>query len=330
MSSAGNDWNGQGRLIDIFEKKKVDRLSNNTVLGIDIGSRQSKAALLHDNQLYTALVPTGFFMQETADELIQTLIEKSGISRSDIKYIVSTGYGRIALKYNDIPNRIVTEIACHGMGAYYLGKDIKTVIDIGGQDSKAIKIDPNTGKVLDFAMNDKCAAGTGRFLERIANVLGLDINTIGPESLKSDNAMDVSAQCIVFAESEVVSERAKGRDVSDIAYGIHKSVARRVHSLLSRVGIEKNVLFTGGVSKNVGIKRAFEELLGFEISQSSIDTVYAGAIGAVVYADEYAKESVFSKGEEGNSFKLNISSIENAVEYQKELIVKKGLERKRQ
>ena len=130
MSSAGNDWNGQGRLIDIFEKKKVDRLSNNTVLGIDIGSRQSKAALLHDNQLYTVLVPTGFFMQETADELIQTLIEKSGISRSDIKYIVSTGYGRIALKYNDIPNRIVTEIACHGMGAYYLGKDIKTVIDI--------------------------------------------------------------------------------------------------------------------------------------------------------------------------------------------------------
>ncbi len=329
MSSNGNEWLGQGKLIDIFEQTKIDKLSNNTVLGIDIGSRQSKAALLHDKHLYTTLVPTGFFMQETADELIQILIDKSGINRADIKYIVSTGYGRIALKYEDIPNRIVTEIACHGMGAHYLGKDIKTVIDIGGQDSKAIKIDPDTGKVLDFAMNDKCAAGTGRFLERIANVLGLDINNIGPESLKSDDAMDVSAQCIVFAESEVVSERAKGREVSDIAYGIHKSVARRVHSLLSRVGIEQNVLFTGGVSKNVGIKRAFEELLGFEISQSSIDTVYAGAIGAAVYADKYASENAFERGVNTNSFKLNISSIENAVEYQKELIVKKETGKKK-
>ena len=302
---------------------------HNTVLGIDIGSRQSKGVLINKDKIYTALVPTGFFMQETAEEIITLLLEKSGIDRKDIKYIVSTGYGRIALSFDDIPNRIVTEIACHGMGAHYLGEDIHTVIDIGGQDSKVIKIDPLSGKVLDFAMNDKCAAGTGRFLERIANVLGLDVKEIGPESLKSEDAMDVSAQCIVFAESEVVSERAKGRAVSDIAYGIHKSVARRVYALLSRVGIEKNVLFTGGVSNNIGIKRAFEELLGFEISESSMDTVYAGALGAAAYADEYANEYSEEKVHSNKKFKLNLVSYQNAIDYQKELIVKKQTGKKK-
>lgn len=302
---------------------------HNTVLGIDIGSRQSKGVLLHKGNIYTALVPTGFFMQETAEDIIAELLEKSGLERKDVSFIVSTGYGRIALSFEDTPNRIVTEIACHGMGAHYLGDEIRTVIDIGGQDSKVIKIDPATGKVLDFAMNDKCAAGTGRFLERIANVLGMDVKEIGPESLKSNDAMDVSAQCIVFAESEVVSERAKGREVSDIAYGIHKSVARRVYALLSRVGIEKNVLFTGGVSNNIGIKRAFEELLGFEISESRMDTVFAGALGAAVYADEYANEFSEEKVHVKNNFKLNLVSYQNAIEYQKELIVKKQTGKKK-
>ncbi len=302
---------------------------HNTVLGIDIGSRQSKGVLLHKGNIYTALIPTGFFMQETAEEIITELLEKSGLERNDIRFIVSTGYGRIALSFDDIPNRIVTEIACHGMGAHYLSDEIRTVIDIGGQDSKVIKIDPATGKVLDFAMNDKCAAGTGRFLERIANVLGMDVKEIGPESLKSNDAMDVSAQCIVFAESEVVSERAKGRAVSDIAYGIHKSVARRVYALLSRVGIEKNVLFTGGVSNNIGIKRAFEELLGFEISESRMDTVFAGALGAAVYADEYANEFSDEKEHVKNTFKLNLVSYQNAIDYQKELIVKKQTGKKK-
>lgn len=329
MSLTQNSWDGYVKLTDIFEEKKVDSLFHNTVLGIDIGSRQSKGVLLYKDLIYTALVPTGFYMQETAENIISKLLEKSGLERNKIKYIVSTGYGRIALHYDDIPNRIVTEIACHGKGAHFLGEEIRTVIDIGGQDSKAIKIDPETGKVLDFAMNDKCAAGTGRFLERIANVLGLDVKEIGPKSLESQNAMDVSAQCIVFAESEVVSERAKGRDVSDIAYGIHKSVARRVYALLSRVGIEKNVLFTGGVSNNVGIRRAFEEQLGFKISDSKLDTVYAGAIGAAVFADEYANDYSEETAGSRSDFKLNLASYKNAIEYQRELIVKKQTGKKK-
>ncbi len=309
--------------LEIITEEKKKRLSGQNVIGIDIGSRQAKAVLFSGDEFYTTLIPTGYFMQQTADDLIDRLLQQSGLRPEDIKYIVSTGYGRIALSFEKIPNRIVTEIACHGMGAGFLGEDIRTVIDIGGQDSKAIKINPDTGKVLDFAMNDKCAAGTGRFLERIANVLAMDVKSIGEVSLRSEDPVDISAQCIVFAESEVVSERAKGRDVADIACGIHKSVVRRVYSLLKRVGIEKNVLFTGGVSNNEGVRHAFEQLMGYGFQVPKLDTVYAGAFGAAVYADKYLSE----EGEEGDrdsrEFTLDISSIQNAVNYQKELIVKR-------
>lgn len=313
---------------EVIDIEKVGSIPKHSVVGIDIGSRQSKAVLFSEKGLFTALVPTGFYMQETADELFEDLLKQSGLKREDIEYIVSTGYGRIALKFDDIPNSIVTEIACHGMGAHFLGHDIHTVIDIGGQDSKALKIDPETGRVLDFAMNDKCAAGTGRFLERIAAVLGMDVKSIGPVSLKSENGTDISAQCIVFAESEVVSERAKGTKVEDIAYGIHKSVARRVNSLLNRVGIEKNVLFTGGVSNNIGIKRAFEELLGFPIEDSRLDTVYAGALGAAVFAVDNASKKAVQNDDSAPKFELDLNSLNDAVAFERELITKKAAGKK--
>ncbi len=315
--------------LEIISENKRKRLSGQNVIGIDIGSRQSKAVLFTENELYTALVPTGYFMQQTAEELIDKLLLQARISRDDIRYIVSTGYGRIALSFDTVPNKIVTEIACHGMGASFLGENIRTVIDIGGQDSKAIKINPDTGKVLDFAMNDKCAAGTGRFLERIANVLEMDVKQIGETSLKSKDPVDISAQCIVFAESEVVSERAKGKDVADIAYGIHKSVVRRVYSLLKRVGIEENVLFTGGVSNNEGVRHAFEELIGSVFQVPKLDTVYAGAFGAAVYADKYLKEEKDLNDVRSQDFILDISSIVNSVNYQKELIIKKKTGKKK-
>lgn len=316
-------------LASVIDKSKTDKIPKATLVGIDIGSRQSKAAMLHNGQLFVAIMPTGYVMQEAADKLLQKLIEEAGIKMEDIDCIVSTGYGRVALDFKNIPNKIVTEIACHGMGAHFLGDGIHTIIDIGGQDSKAIRIDPETGKVIDFAMNDKCAAGTGRFLERIAKVLEMDTTTIGPASLKAKNPVDVSAQCIVFAESEVVSDRAEGKDVADIAAGIHASVARRVYGLLNRVGIEKNVLFTGGVSNNPGIVKAFEDLLGFPVSTARLDTVYAGALGAAILAGQYLGERNREKDGDGDTFSLDISSIESAMEYEKDLIIRKQTEKKK-
>lgn len=316
-------------LKDVIDESKIDKIPKATLVGIDIGSRQSKAAMLHDGALFVAIMPTGYVMQEAADELIDRLIGEAGIAREDIDCIVSTGYGRVALSFDQIPNKIVTEIACHGMGAHFLGSDIHTIIDIGGQDSKAIRIDPDTGKVIDFAMNDKCAAGTGRFLERIAKVLEMDTTTIGPISLQAGNPVDISAQCIVFAESEVVSDRAEGKNVADIAAGIHASVARRVYSLLNRVGIEKNVLFTGGVSNNPGIVKAFENLLGFPVSTSKLDTVYAGALGAAVLAGQYLGERNSEGDADGAGFSLDMSSLENAMEYEKDLIIRKQTGKKK-
>ncbi len=315
-------------LINVIDESKIDKLPKETLVGIDIGSRQSKAAMLHDGQLFVAIMPTGYVMQSVADDLLNKLIEESGIKKEDIDGIVSTGYGRVALDFGEIPSKIVTEIACHGMGAHFLGNDIHTIIDIGGQDSKTIRIDPETGKVIDFAMNDKCAAGTGRFLERIAKVLELDATTIGPISLQARNPVDISAQCIVFAESEVVSDRAEGRDAADIAAGIHASVARRVYSLLNRVGIEKNVLFTGGVSNNPGIVKAFEDLLGFPVSTAKLDTVYAGALGAAILAGQYLGEKREDE-DVSEQFTLDISSIENAMEYERDLIIRKQTGKKK-
>lgn len=317
------------KLEQVMDSGKIERIPKATLVGIDIGSRQSKAAMLHDGQLFTHIIPTGYVMQEAADMLIAKLTEEAGISREEIDFIVSTGYGRVALDFGTIPSKIVTEIACHGMGAHFLGENIHTIIDIGGQDSKAIRIDPETGKVTDFAMNDKCAAGTGRFLERIAKVLELDTTSIGPVSLEAKDPVAISAQCIVFAESEVVSDRAEGKDVADIAAGIHASVARRVYSLLNRVGIEKNVLFTGGVSNNPGIVKAFEDLLGFSVSTAKLDTVYAGAFGAAVFAGQYLSEKKTAKASDDNHFVLDISSLEEKMAYEKELIIKKKTGKKK-
>lgn len=294
---------------DYLVADTLNEIPDRTVVGIDIGSRQAKAVLFHDRELFTVLIPTGFVMKDTAAELLDKLLQESGLHRTDIDYIVVTGYGRVALKFEDIPYRIVTEIACHGKGAHFLGKNVQTIIDIGGQDSKAIRIDPNDGKVIDFAMNDKCAAGTGRFLEKISNVLGTDAKEIGEISLASDAPTPINSTCVVFAESEVVSSRAKGVPVSDLAAGIHESVAKRVSGLVNRVGVVPNVLFTGGVSNNVGMRKAFEDLLQLPIAESKLNTVFAGALGAAVFAAEYAEKHApsASSQEIAEEFHLDLS-----------------------
>lgn len=304
---------------DVLQADLINEIGDATVIGIDIGSRQGKAVLLHHRNLYTALLPTGYVMQKTADALIEQLLHEAELDFDQIDYIVVTGYGRIALKFDNVRYQMVTEIACHGKGAHFLGDNIKTIIDIGGQDSKVIRIDPKDGSVVNFAMNDKCAAGTGTFLEKISNVLGLDVTEIGEASLKATVPSKIDSTCVVFAESEVVSNRAIGESVENIAAGIHQSVARRVNGLLQRVGIESNVLFTGGVSRNIGMKTSFEKLLGVKIAESKLDTVFAGALGAAVFAVEFSIQNMPSIGNEDEPqeavrFQIDLTSYRKMLE----------------
>jgi predicted CoA-substrate-specific enzyme activase len=262
-------------------------MSKKIFLGIDIGSRTAKGVLLKDEQLYTAIQPTGLYMQETAEEIYKSLKESARLNGAKVDYAVFTGYGRVAVSFNDAPSKIVTEISCHAMGAHFLNPSTGTVIDIGGQDSKVIKVDRSTGKVLDFAINDKCAAGTGKFLETTSLLLGLGIEEIGEVALDSTKPSQISSQCIVFAESEIISLRAKGEKREDIAAGIHFAVARRIDNLLSRIGKDEDVLFTGGVSRNKGAEAALEETLRVKFSHVDLDTIYAGAVGAALFAKNY-------------------------------------------
>jgi predicted CoA-substrate-specific enzyme activase len=275
------------RVQDVIADERIGSLTKAPVIGIDIGSRQAKAVLIKDQDVYTAITASGVDSQETSDRLVKKLLKQAGIERSDIAFVIGTGYGRIALSYDDIRTEVVTEISCHAMGAHYLSAGTKTIIDIGGQDSKAIKVDPDNGRVREFVMNDKCAAGTGRFLEKIAELLDFKLEELGDRALESTKKVSISSQCVVFAESEVISLKVRGETREDIAAAIHFASARRVRNLVNRIGLEPDLLFSGGVSNNKGMKKALEELIGHPISSTKLDTVYAGALGAAVIAQQY-------------------------------------------
>jgi len=289
--SSGADITLSKTLAEVIDPALVGEITETTALGVDIGSRNAKAILLHDGKLYAALLATGIDMQSTAQELLDELFAAAGIALEDIDFIVGTGYGRVSLTFTTVPIEILTEISCHAMGAHYLNAPTRTIIDIGGQDAKAIQVDPETGKVIKFRMNDKCAAGTGRFLEKAAHLLDLTMYTVGPESLKSKKDLEVSSQCVVFAESEVISHRAKGELEADISAGVHMASAKRVVGLLRAIPLESDIVFTGGVSNNVGMKHALEKLIGQSIVVPRLDMVFAGALGAAVYAQRLAVEA---------------------------------------
>ena len=274
------------RVAEAIDSRQLPLISQRRVIGIDIGSRTGKAVLLADGNLYTAITPTGVHTQETADKLFKKLLKQTGLAQSEVECIVGTGYGRVALEFGAIPHKIVTEISCHAMGAHILNADVRSIVDIGGQDSKAIRVDPRNGKVVEFIMNDKCAAGTGRFLEKAAHLLELTTEQLGGEALKATKPSDISSQCVVFAESEVISLKAKGESRADIAAGIHIATARRVKNLFNRIGLEGELVFTGGVSNNLGMRKAVEDVLGHAISTVKLDSIYAGALGAAVLAQK--------------------------------------------
>ena len=248
--------------------------------GIDIGSITAKAALIRDNELIaTHVIKTGYDIQTAGKKVFNQIIAKSGLSKNNIKYIISTGYGRNSVEFAD---KAFTEIICHGTGAHFLNPEILGIIDIGGQDSKAICLD-NNGQIANFSMNDKCAAGTGRFIEVMANALELDLNQLGEFSLKSEKPSKISSICTVFAESEVISMIAKQEKREDIIAGIHESAAARIATLAAKVKIKEPVMMTGGVAKNKGMIKALEDRLKSKIITSD----YAqenGAIGAAVLA----------------------------------------------
>ncbi len=248
--------------------------------GIDIGSITAKAALIRGNQLFgTHVILTGYNPLNAGIKVFEILLEKMKVSKSDVKAIVSTGYGRASVNFAD---KAITEIICHGTGAYFINSEIRGVIDVGGQDSKAILLDTN-GQVQNFAMNDKCAAGTGRFLEVMANAMEVDLNQLGDISLKADNPSKISSICTVFAESEVISMIAGQQKRENIIAGIHESAAARVAILATKTKLIEPVVMTGGVAKNKGMVTALEKRLGFNIIVGD-SPQENGAIGAAVLA----------------------------------------------
>jgi predicted CoA-substrate-specific enzyme activase len=250
-------------------------------IGIDVGSVAAKA-VAYDGQNIIAkeIIPTGWSPKESGIVLFDKLIDNAKLHKSDIGTIVGTGYGRIALPFI---SRKVTEITCHGKGAHYLDASIRTVIDIGGQDSKVIKLD-QAGNIKDFLMNDKCAAGTGRFLQVMAHALEIDVSQLS-DIARGVEPQNINSMCTVFAESEVISLMASGASKESIAAGLLQSVCKKTYSLVSRVGVESKVFFSGGVSKNDLLREYLSEKLGVDII-SSEHAQFLGAIGAAVIGYE--------------------------------------------
>ena len=254
--------------------------------GVDVGSTQTKAIILDERReiVGRSLIDTGAYVSQAAERAFQEAVEDAGLRREDIGYVVGTGYGRFKVTFGDAQ---ITEISCHARGANLIFPGTRTVIDMGGQDAKGIKIG-ESGDVKDFVMNDKCAAGTGRFLANSAEALGLSLDAIGPLSLKGTSPVRLSTVCAVFVESDIMSYMAQGKKVEDILAGVHSAIASRTVALVRRVGIEAEVTFTGGVSRNLGMVKALEEKLQLPVNVSP-ESHFMGAIGAALLALERAE-----------------------------------------
>ena len=248
--------------------------------GIDIGSITAKAAIVEDGKLLgTKVIFTGYNAEAAGIKVYEEVLKENSLDKSSVKKVVATGYGRNSVKFAD---KSFTEIMCHAAGSHFLNPHIRSIIDIGGQDSKAILVDEK-GKVKNFVMNDKCAAGTGRFLEVMARALEVDLDEFGALSIKSKKPSKISSLCTVFAESEVVSLIARGEKRQDIIAGIHESIAARISSMVGRIGMKEPVMVTGGVARNIGVVRALGKKLGMKIEVSPYAQVN-GAIGAAFLA----------------------------------------------
>lgn len=255
-------------------------------MGVDVGSTASKCLILKNGSeiLGSAVIPAGTGTSGPARSVAAAL-EVVGIGQADIAAVTATGYGRNTFKPAD---HVVSELSCHAIGAHMAFPEAKTVIDIGGQDAKVLRLGDN-GRLENFVMNDKCAAGTGRFLDVMARVLELGVDQLATYDGKATDAVNISSTCTVFAESEVISQLANNVDLCSLIAGIHNSVAVRTSSLVRRLGLVPPVVMTGGVAQNRGVVRALSQALNVEISVSPLAQL-CGAYGAAIYAWNKVKE----------------------------------------
>lgn len=259
--------------------------------GIDIGSTMTKVVIMDNGIISSVMGSTGPEQRRLANKVMEKALHRVNLSFKEITYLVATGYGRINVPFAD---KQITEITCHAKGAAHLFPEAKTIIDIGGQDSKAIKI--QNGRPIDFVMNDKCAAGTGRFLEVTADALGIPIQQMGPIALNAKNPAQISNICTVFAEQEVVARLAEGVPLDDLVAGILESLASRISRMVNRLKVEKELVITGGGAKNVGLVKALSEKLGCAALVPP-EPLLTGAVGAALLG----KDIVQRAREEGSA-----------------------------
>ncbi len=257
--------------------------------GIDIGSTMTKVAIVDSNGIVLASLigPTGAEHRHLALKVMDEAMKKAGLTFEQLDFIVSTGYGRINVPFND---KQITEITCHARSIRELFPTVRIIIDIGGQDSKGIKLDTE-GKVMNFIMNDKCAAGAGRFLEVIAETLGIKLTEMGELSLKAKEYVKISNTCTVFAEHEVTTRLAEGATIPEIVAGLHEAFAGRVVNMVRNLGIEKDVVVTGGGAKNIGLVKAIEEKVGFPVLVPP-EPLLTGALGAALMGKDFVARGV--------------------------------------
>ena len=269
--------------IEPEKKMEKKQMGKGYFAGIDSGSTSTDVVILNREKEMVAgiILPTGAGAAIGAGKALAQAMEQAGICRYDIDVLVTTGYGRAAISAGD---KNITEITCHAKGAHYLDPDVRTVIDIGGQDSKVIRIDEN-GAVENFVMNDKCAAGTGRFLEMMARTMEMTLEEMSSRGIDYKEDITISSMCTVFAESEVVSLIAQNKAIDDIVHGLNKAVAAKTVSLVKRAGGEEAYMMTGGVAKNRGLVVALEEKLGADLKISD-KAQLCGALGAALFAAE--------------------------------------------
>ena len=254
--------------------------------GIDIGSTMTKIVIMNEALLASVIGPTGPEHRKLANEVMEEALAKAKLPFDDITYVVATGYGRVNVPFAD---KQITEISCHARGVGHLLPEVRTVIDIGGQDCKGIKLNDN-GQAVDFVMNDKCAAGTGRFLEVTAEELGVKLEDMGRLSLEAKNKVEISSTCTVFAAQEVVAKLSAGVPLPDIIAGLHEAIATRIYGMVRRLKIEREVALTGGGAKNIGLVKALEAKLGLRALVPP-EPLLTGAIGAALMGRDIVKQA---------------------------------------
>jgi predicted CoA-substrate-specific enzyme activase len=258
----------------------------NYFAGIDVGSTMTKTVILNKGIIASTIGPTGPEQRRLANKVMEETLKKAALSFQTITYVVSTGYGRINVPFAD---KQFTEITCHAKGIASLFPNAKTIIDIGGQDIKAMKIDA-AGKTTDFVMNDKCAAGSGRFIEVIADSLGVPLDKVGDLSLQSKNPAKISNICTIWAQQEVAASLAQGIPISDLLAGVHYSLADRICRMVNRLRVEEEIVVTGGGAKNRGLLKALSKQLGHEILVPE-EPLITGALGAALLGKEIVEQA---------------------------------------